>query len=130
MKIYRIQDDEGRGPWRPGFSDKWVEDRTDAEFRRLKPIQEDFPGLDQRLCVQRGEHGGVGCETLVKLRQWFTASEYATLLGYGYRCVRLDVDYIVASSDIQCVFLRSKPLNKGIKVVRLYHADRQITGTT
>ncbi len=126
MKVYRIQDSEGRGPWRPGFSHKWVEERTDAEFRRLRPIQQDFPRLDQLLCVQRGEYVGVGCETLVKLRQWFTASEYATLLGFGYQCVRLDADYIVCTSDIQCVFIRSKHLRAGTRTARLYHVDAPI----
>jgi hypothetical protein len=120
LKVYRVQDAEGRGPWRPGFSDKWVEDRTDAEFMRLKPIQDEFPNLDQQLGNMDGKHAGVGCETLAKLRQWFTKSEYETLLGFGYQCVCLNCDRIVATSDIQCVFVRSKPLNKNVRKVRLY----------
>lgn len=29
--IYRVQDAEGRGPWRPGFSKYWVCDRDDHD---------------------------------------------------------------------------------------------------
>lgn len=28
-KIYRVQDADGRGPFKPGFSRKWVIDRDD-----------------------------------------------------------------------------------------------------
>ena len=28
-EIYRVQDAQGRGPWKPGFSHRWVEDRPD-----------------------------------------------------------------------------------------------------
>lgn len=120
MKIYRVQDSEGRGPWRPGFSDKWVEDRTDEEFLRLKPIMDDFPNLSSQLGNMTGKHAGVGCETLPKLRQWFTRTEYERLLEFGYQCVCLHVDRIAATSDIQCVFVRSKPLTMNARKVRLY----------
>ena len=29
--VYRIQDNEGRGPWKPGFSSQWVIEREDLE---------------------------------------------------------------------------------------------------
>lgn len=120
MKVYRVQDAEGRGPWRPGFSDKWVEDRPESEFMRLKPIQDEFPNLQSQLGDMTGKHAGVGCETLVKLRQWFTRTEYERLVEFGYQCVSINVDRIAVTSDIQCVFVRSKPLTKNVKKVRLY----------
>ena len=30
MRIYRIQDAEGRGPYRPGFSNKWLDENPRA----------------------------------------------------------------------------------------------------
>ena len=33
VKVYRIQDEKGRGPWRPGFSIRWM----DAEGPDLPP---------------------------------------------------------------------------------------------
>lgn len=120
--VYRIQDADGRGPWRPGFSHKWVEDRTDDEFLALVPWTLQF---DTRKIVREhlvGMHLGCGCLTLEQMQRWFRPSEYETLLRYGYRAIRMDDVRVLAQSDIQCVFLRAKPLNKDVVGVELYAA--------
>lgn len=114
--IYRIQDKDGRGPWKPGFSSKWVEDREDHE--KLLPWYVEFGPVHERLLF--GEVGGSGCLTLKQLRRWFTASEYETLKKFGYYAVKMEVGRILAESDIQCVFGRAKPLNKDVEGVILY----------
>ncbi len=119
MKIYRVQDAEGRGPWRPGFSQAWIEERPDAELDKLFAIQDEFPNLGSML-RRSDKHVGVGCKSLSQLRMWFTEKEYQNLLALGFECCALEVDRVVAESEIQCVFARSKPLNKNARKVRLY----------
>lgn len=118
-KIYRVQDAEGRGPWKPGFSQVWATDRPESEIAKLIPIQQDFPNLRQIIENNAGKHFGVGCTSLPQLRHWITEAEYATLLKHGYQCVSLAAE-IIAMSDIQCVFCRHRPLFKNVKKVRLY----------
>jgi hypothetical protein len=117
--VYRIQDKDGRGPWKPGFSRNWVEDRTDEEYAALPPGGEQFPKLDGMtfLC---GRHYGFGCESLDQLRKWIRRSEYETLRSYGYRACKLYVDRILFRSDVQVVFERSQPLSVSAKSVSLY----------
>lgn len=116
--VYRVQDKHGRGPWKPGFSDRWVEDRPDEEYAALMPWPVQFPNVLKRAIV--GAHLGCGCRTLDQLRRWFTPTEYATLRRFGYSAVQMEVGRILAESDIQCVFERSKPLREGVEKVKLY----------
>jgi hypothetical protein len=114
--VYRVQDRDGRGPWKPGFSMVWVEDREDLQ--RLLPWYEEFGRVDHL-----GIYGmvmGSACRTLQQLRRWFTPKEYATLRRHGYRAVKLKVGRLLASSDVQCVFERAKPLNVDVEPVELY----------
>ena len=114
--IYRVQDKDGRGPWKPGFSRFWVEDRDDHD--NLVPWYVEFGDVHRRAIV--GMHMGCGCRSLEQLRRWFTATEYATLQLAGYQAVQMAADRILAESDIQCVFERAKPLHIGVDAVELY----------
>lgn len=104
--IYRVQDREGRGPWRPGFSEKWVDYSEDKEV--LLPTYIEMPGAADRRTI--GYHVGVGCIYPDQLRRWFTAREYATLLDYGYRCVTFMGKAFLGESETQCMFESRKPL--------------------
>ena len=117
--VYRIQDADGRGPWKPGVSQLWTEDKTAEEYERLKPIFEEFPDLRERLRGCRF-HIGVACESLNALRLWITRSEWKALKRLGYRCYRIRQDKIIARSDVQCVFESEKPLASHRKIVQLY----------
>ena len=110
--IYRIQDKDGRGPWKPGFSHKWVEDRED--HNNLIPIYIQF-GMNIINKILYGEYSGTGCQSIKQLQRWFNKSEYYKLLGYGYKSVEIEVNRIIAKSDIQVLFGRAIPLNKNIK---------------
>ena len=119
MHVYRVQDKEGRGPWRPGVSHLWVQARDDhanlptwVEQFGMEMLSRTFDGF--------GKHTGCGCSSLEKLRRWFTAEEYATLQTYGYQAVRMNVRCILGQSDVQLVFRRRLPLHVGAKRVELY----------
>lgn len=114
--IFRVQDKEGRGPWRPGFSHKWVEDRDDHD--NLVPWLHEFGRVDGTAIY--GMAIGCGCLTLDQLRRWFTESEYRTLQRYGYHAVKMQVGRVLAASELQCVFERAKPLRCDVERVELY----------
>jgi len=114
--VYRIQDADGRGPWKPGFSQSWVEGRQDHE--NLKPWYEEFGRVDQLLCTW--EYAGSACESAEQLRRWFTKREYKRLRKAGYSAVKIKIGRILAISKIQCFFARNQPLNEGVETVKLY----------
>jgi len=112
--IYRIQDKDGRGPWKPGFSGRWVEYRDDHQL--LQPWYIEFPDLK----FEKGWRYGCGCETREQLRRWITSGEYTTLRILGYRSVMIDACEIVSSSEIQCVFRKREKFNIGATEFDLY----------
>jgi len=116
--IYRMQDSEGRGPWKPGFSTLWVEDRDD--HKNLPPFYEEFGEVGKY--IPRGEFCGSGCKTKKQLKRWFTESEYNKLIIFGYRAVSLRITRVVAESDTQLVFTRPWPLTKGVEYFELYRS--------
>lgn len=116
LMVYRIQDKEGRGPWKPGFSHNWVEDRED--HNNLLPWNIEFNFNSCKLFSW--EHFGCGCLTTEQLKRWFTKSEYQKLINFGYHAVEIDIDRFLASSEIQCVFARKHPLKSNVREFFLY----------
>jgi hypothetical protein len=114
--VYRVQDKDGRGPWKPGLSHCWVEDRED--HNNLPPWYVEFGRVDQRGIF--GMATGSACMTLDQLRRWFTPSEYATLRQHGYQAVRMRVGRVLAKSPVQCFFERAKPLRIDVEPVELF----------
>ena len=114
--VYRIQDAQGRGPWRPGFSQLWVRDRKDHE--NLVPWFVEFGPVHEN--ATDGEFIGCGCRTIKELKRWFTKKEYKTLLAFGYRAVEMKAKRALGASDIQCLFVRDVPLRINIEMVELY----------
>lgn len=114
--IYRVQDREGRGPWRPGFSEQWVIHRRDHD--NLLPSYIEMPdALSHRY---PGFHVGCGCWSLNQLRRWFIPEEYDFLLNAGFHCVRFLGAVFLGSSETQCLFERRKPLAQHDGIVSLY----------
>jgi len=121
MTVFRYQDNEGRGPFKPGMTERWLVDHES------KP-----KGLIQRI----GPHGvrfaincfvrkhaeihnlGFGCATIDGLFRWFTREERIMLHGFGYRMVAMQVDGIVAENDDEIIFARRMPLSR--RAVRLF----------
>ncbi len=119
--IYRIQDKDGRGPYKPGFSKTWIEGREDHD--NLGPGYIEFRRVD--LLAHYGEHIGCGCRTLEQLRRWFTPLEHKRLQKHGYRAVKMKIDRMLAESDVQCVFARNKPLKEDFEEVQIYDVSSQ-----
>lgn len=113
-RVCRVQDAQGRGPWRPGFSLKWVEERAAHAF--LLPWFQEWPGL----YIPHGKHVGCGCVSEDQLRLWFTRTEYLRLLRLGFRSVHLGEAQIIAAGSTQCVFARDRALRKGAQPFYLY----------
>lgn len=114
--VYRIQDADGRGPFKPGFSHRWTEDRPDHD--NLVPWFVDLGRMDLQMIA--GMAGGTACRTLDQLRRWFTPSEYKTLQRFGYQAVQLEAGRIIGESGIQLFFERCRPLKEGAVPVELY----------
>jgi hypothetical protein len=117
--VYRVQDSDGRGPWKPGTSHRWVDnDQPHDRWAHLLPWYAQFGPVHEK--VMSWEHGGCGCLTVECLRQWFTPGEYRKLLDLGYRAVSMRVDRIIAQSDIQVYFGREKRLKDDVTLIELY----------
>ena len=116
--VYRVQDSDGRGPWKPGFSQVWFTDRTAEEYAALAPWPLEIVRAIRQASL--GKEVGYACETLDQLRRWFTPTEYKTLLRHGYHAVKLDAEAVLARSAMQCVFVRSKPLWIGAEAINLH----------
>jgi len=86
--LYRIQDKDGRGPWRPGFSEAWVDYGKDD--RLCPPVQIEFPKWEKAIWRARGSglaHFGCCVEGIRGIHQWFTPDEIRKLRGFGFRLV-------------------------------------------
>lgn len=117
-RVFRIQDADGRGPYKPGFSALWCD-----QYGNPPPPTwiEEFPGLLRRMNEEA--HYGAGCRSIGQLAKWFTPTELARLYVRGYRLVEMEVDRVLAESKNQLVFKRTKPLNVDIKIHGLFEAQ-------
>lgn len=93
MIVYRVQDRDGRGPWKPGLSRYWVEDSS-----AVGPLQETimdlcggFSGMEK---LERGWHYACACRSPEALAAWFTPVEAIRLAAMGYAPVRIKADRV------------------------------------
>jgi hypothetical protein len=113
FRVYRVQDREGRGPFRPGFSRYWFEDRDDYPLSWI----EEFGYERVMREIRSGESIACGCRSLDQLARWFRPSELATLRDFGYDVVSIDADRIIDESLSQVVFARRRPLRFGALLI-------------
>lgn len=128
LPVYRIQDKDGRGPYKPGFSKHWC----DPDARCLigaplfPPYMEEFPDVQDKindLFETKGGHFGCAFRTTQQLHRWFTDAEIQKLRKYGYSIVIIIPDQVLAESENQLVFWCKKPLNKCAKSLVLSVED-------
>lgn len=101
--IYRVQDREGRGPYRPGFSQRWAdEDGPDCPPWWIE-TGESMEAAMSRMS-DPSLHYGCGFDTLAQLHQWFTRGELRRLDRLGFKLVSFAPDKIIARTDRQVVF--------------------------
>lgn len=117
VRVYRIQDREGRGPFKPGFSRFWADEEFADGVLGLPTILQDF-GADLITRLGRdGEHFGTAVRTPQELQKWFSNTEMAKLADLGYNPVSLRIDRVLAESSSQLVFAKSAPLTSGAVMI-------------
>lgn len=121
--VYRVQASDGRGPWRPGFSERWID--NDAPVGRLSETIMDLMPIRELRSLPDTMHYGCACRTLTGLRDWFTAIEIARLESLGFYPVRINVDQILAESPWQMLVGRVRPFADGASRLR-WNADRSL----
>lgn len=107
--VFRWQDAEGRGPYRPGMSRYWADEDQQASN---PPMFIEF-GADVVRHGRPGEAMGCGFRSPEQMHRWFTRDEQDRMRLLGYRFGAMKVDRIVAESDRQVVFARRQPLALG-----------------
>jgi hypothetical protein len=115
--VYRIQDEVGRGPFRPGFSYRWADDTFTAGSKAFPTWMEEF---GEHLIQKRGrsgEHFGSAVRTIEKLCEWFSPTERLKLASMGFNAVSMTIDRVLAESENQLVFARKLPLHWAVVVV-------------
>lgn len=113
ITVYRWQDSDGRGPYRPGMSHYWSDE---DHGERNPPFFEEF-GLDIVKQAKPDECMGCAFRTPAQMLEWFNQSERERLRLMGYVFVSMEVDRVIAESERQLVFARRKPLRIGVAEV-------------
>ena len=109
--LLRMQDANGRGPYKPGVSKLWVDGTRDFS---LPALQEDF-GLDFKPMVQaafhRGLHLGTAVRGVDRFNEWFTSTERVKLAMLGYKIVDATNCEVLGETNWQVVIGSPKPLS-------------------
>jgi len=106
--LYRVQDKDGRGPFKPGFSHMWVAARGNS----LPPIYDELgiSPVNLREIIPVGVHAGCACKSMDDLRKWFRRDELRRLSKFGYEIVPFSPDMVIAETDTQVLFGMRTPL--------------------
>lgn len=120
MKIFRIQDQYGRGPFKPGFTKNWL--IYSKKKDELLPWYHGKNIEEIKSILPENNLFGTGCRSINCLRKWFTKKEYKKLVGYGYSSVYIEIsdDEILVEDKNQILFKRDVNLNNGVKKFVLY----------
>lgn len=107
--LLRVQDKEGRGPFKPGITIQWCQSSS-----RLPSILEEFPDIVEALAPfhKRGMHLGCGVRGREQLNRWFNDEELRRLSKLGYAIVSINDYEVVKESSNQVIFASKRPLWK------------------
>ena len=119
--MYRLQDGAGRGPFKPGFTEKWLSDKDDLD--ELKPFTpREIFNAKMKSSVEFPVIGCC-CSSADDLKKWFTKEEYFKLRLLGYKSVMVSQCEFLAAKDYQVLIGRTWPFTKGIKQFELYRRE-------
>ena len=108
-----MQDKEGRGPFRPGFSQTWKSN----DGPNLPPFYVEMGWTDPKQLrdkIPPGMHAGCAVDSILGILQWFDRGERRRLYRAGYLVVVFEPDLIVAETPTQVIFANHRPLS-GLK---------------
>lgn len=123
LTIYRIQDNRGRGPFSPGFTCLWFDDRSEDEAALLAPFEMRDVHNAITTRPRHCRHMGYGCRDLATLRRWFLPNEYLFLLSHGFEAVELPDCMILLEAPLQVMFARRRPLAMDARPFDLYPSN-------
>lgn len=113
----RVQDRDGRGPFKPGMPDRWL----DPEGRDFPAVHEEF-GLGWRDEIPHGWHCGCAFRTVEQAACWFSPSECSRLAALGYQFVSLRARALRESRH-QAIIVRREPLRWRTIILPWPHFD-------
>lgn len=108
MIVLRVQDAEGRGPYRPGFSHRWSDPEGPIVPLWWEEIGEDMMTAHARMAGPF--HYGCGFLNQEQFAAWFSEKEQRRLDRLGFSLVTIPVAIIVAKTPTQIVFGSRRPL--------------------
>lgn len=86
-RVFRVQDSSGRGPFRPGFSDRWLDD--DIGSRAALPSWMEEFGWDAFDAAPDGAYGFSAVTSINGIRLWFSTTERERLDRLGFATVEV-----------------------------------------
>lgn len=117
MRVFRIQDQDGRGPFKPGFSKYWADSDFAPGMKALPPFMEEFgPDAINRLAMPGERHFGSAVRGVGKLREWFSDAERERLAGLGYYIGAIDHARVLAESENQLLIASRVPFSSCVVV--------------
>ena len=124
LTLYRVQDLEGRGPYRPGFSDTWTDPDNDGANCPNEFTPKQIAELAALAKSKFSARIAFAFRSLEQLHRWFRPAELRRLQLCGYSIVSIDADAILAETNNQVLFMRRAPLRRG--VIILPHSLQEI----
>jgi hypothetical protein len=111
MLVWRVQDGQGRGPYKPGFSRQW----SDGDSGRLNApwwIELGLPmdAAHDALKAMPRAHYGCAFRSPEQAKAWFSRSELRRLARLGHHLVPVKVDSILFETPTQLVVGSFEPL--------------------
>jgi len=110
-RLFRIQDADGRGPYKPGFSKQWVD--MEKDDRLCPPMFAEFPDWRKhfdRAAARGFVHFGCCMRGIQGFHRWFTPAEIERLSGFGYRLVDASGLTVVCEGKAQVIGASRWPL--------------------
>lgn len=110
MKIIRVQDRNGRGPYRPGFSHVWSDPDGPVVLPWWTELGLDFEAAHAAMTTEF--HNGCGFRTRGQLHAWFSDKELRALDRHGFCLAAVNADKVYAETPTQIVFGSVQPLSR------------------
>lgn len=118
--FFRVQDKEGRGPFKPGMPDRW-RDPDGADF---PPVQAEF-GMAWRSEIPSGWHCGCAFRSIQQAKCWFSPWECHRLDMLGYRLVNVR-GRVLRESPHQVIIVTPRPFRWARIIVMWPHMAEAI----